>query len=114
MIVTFTSSETGELLMFADVARTLLQALGKETTARGTFTRDEMAPAAAALRQAVARAAADSAATGEAEEEEEEGGPRQEPVITLGQRAWPFIDMLERTGRSGPEAHIVWQAAADF
>jgi len=113
MIVTFISSETGELLMFAGVARTILQALGKETSARGTFTRDEMAPAAAALRQAVARAAAEEDGTAE-DEEEEEKGANKEPVITLGQRAWPFIDMLERTARSGPEAHIVWQAAADF
>ncbi|MDR0776266.1 MAG: DUF1840 domain-containing protein [Azonexus sp.] len=113
MIVTFTSSETGELLMFAAVARTILQVLGKETSARGTFTRDEMAPAAVALRQAVARAAAAEEGVAE-DEEEEEKGANKEPVITLGQRAWPFIDMLERTGRSGPDAHIVWQAAADF
>ncbi|MCL2346121.1 MAG: DUF1840 domain-containing protein [Desulfobulbus sp.] len=112
MIVTFTSSETGELLMFAETARTILQALGKETTARGAFTQGEMASAAAALRQAVARAAAEEG--GGKDEEEEEKGAGKEPVITLGQRAWPFIEMLERTGRSGPKAHIVWQAAADF
>ncbi len=106
MLVTFTSSETGELMMFADVARVLLQALGKETTARGAFTRDEMAPAAASLRQAVARAEAPPVEDGE-----EEG---KEPVVALGQRAWPFIDMLERSARGGPEANIVWKAAADF
>lgn len=113
MIVTFTSSETGQLIMFAEVARVLLQALGKETTARGVFTRDEMAPAAAALRQAVARAAEPPAASGENKEDgESETG--KEPVITLGQRAWPFIDMLERSGRGSRDANIVWQAAADF
>lgn len=106
MLVTFTSSETGELMMFADVARVLLQALGKETTARGAFTRDEMAPAASALRQAVARAEAPPVDDGE------EAG--KEPVVALGQRAWPFIDMLERSARGGPEASIVWKAAADF
>ncbi|MCL2525357.1 MAG: DUF1840 domain-containing protein [Betaproteobacteria bacterium] len=111
MIVTFTSSETGELLMFAETARTILQALDKETTARGTFTQAEMLPAAAALREAVARAAE---APVDEDEEEEEPGAKKEPVITLGQRAWPFIDMLERTARSGPKAHIVWLAAADF
>ena len=55
MLVTFTSSETGELMMFADVARTLLHSVGKETSRRGTFTRDEMLPAAQLLRAAVAR-----------------------------------------------------------
>ena len=34
MLVRFLSSETGEILMFAEAARTLLQAIGKETTAR--------------------------------------------------------------------------------
>lgn len=106
MLVTFTSSETGELMMFSDVARSLLLALGKETTARGTFTRDEMAPAAAALRQAVARVETPPAA--DAEEE------NAEPVVALGQRAWPFIDMLERSARGGPDANIVWKAAAPF
>ncbi|HEX6734126.1 MAG TPA: DUF1840 domain-containing protein [Azonexus sp.] len=108
MLVTFTSSETGELMMFAEVARTLLQALGKETTARGTFTHDEMAPAAAALRQAVARAEAPPV-DDDADDEEQ-----REPVVALGQRAWPFIDMLERSARGGPDANIVWRAAADF
>lgn len=107
MLVTFTSSETGELMMFAEVARVLLQALGKETTARGSFTRDEMAGAAVALRQAVARAEAPPAV----DDGEEEG---QEPVVALGQRAWPFIDMLERSARGGPDANIVWKAKADF
>ncbi|MDR2189381.1 MAG: DUF1840 domain-containing protein [Azonexus sp.] len=111
MIVTFTSSESGQLIMFAEVARTLLQALGKETTVRGVFTRDEMAPAAARLRQAVARAAEPPAAENKADED---GEARQEPVITLGQRAWPFIDMLERSARGKQDANIVWQAAADF
>jgi len=107
MLVTFTSSETGELMMFAEVARVLLQALGKATTARGTLTRDEMAAAADSLRQAVARAEAPPVDKGDDAE-------NKEPVIALGQRAWPFIDMLERSARGGPDANIVWQAASDF
>jgi hypothetical protein len=58
MLVRFLSSETGELLMFAEAARPLLQLLGKETTARGAFTLAEMAPAANVLREAVKRAEA--------------------------------------------------------
>jgi hypothetical protein len=107
MLVTFTSSESGELMMFAEPARILLHAVGKETLARGSFTREEMAAAAQTLRQAVARAAAPPAADGD-----EEGSG--EPVVAIGQRAWPFIDMLERTAKGGSAANIVWQAAADF
>ncbi|WP_153146966.1 DUF1840 domain-containing protein [Dechloromonas sp. H13] len=106
MLVKFLSSETGELMMFADVAGTLLRAVGKETTRRGTFTRDEMLPAAQLLRAAVARGESGAQA-----EEVDEGG---EPPVALGPRAWPLIDMLERSARGDAQANIVWEAAADF
>ncbi len=106
MLVTFVSSETGELLMFADVARQLLQACGKATTAHGAFTVEEMAGAAARLRQAVERGEAPPSAAADGDEDVQ--------PIALGRRAWPFIDMLERTARGGPKANIVWDAAADF
>lgn len=108
MLVTFVSSETGEVLMYAETAKILLDAIGKETTARGTFTQAEMLLAAEALRQAVARAGKPP------EEDEEERDKTKPPVVALGARAWPLIEMLERTGRAGPEANIIWEAAADF
>lgn len=111
MLVQFVSSETGEVLMYADVARVLLQAMGKETTARGAFLPEQMLPAAQALRDAVQRS---EAAQPPAEEDEEEEGKKKEIVVGLRQRAWPLIDMLERTARSGPKANVVWEAAADF
>lgn len=107
MLVTFVSSETGEIMMFAEVAKLLLQAMGKATTARGTFTRDEMPAAAERLRQAIK-----GQETPPPDRENAEG--KLEPVVVLGQRAWPLIDMLERTARGGPKANIVWNAAADF
>lgn len=110
MLVRFMSSETGEILMFAEPARSLLQAIGKATTARGTFTREEMPAAAAALRAAVARAEAPPPA----DDGDEDAWGKAEPVVVLGQRAWPLIDMLERTALGGPKANIVWQASADF
>ena len=109
MLVRFLSSETGEILMFAEAARTLLQAIGKECTARGSFTRDEMAGAARTLRAAVQRAEAPPV-----EDEVDEYGKKKEPVVALGPRAWPLIDMLERSAKGGGHANIVWEAAADF
>lgn len=111
MIVRFDSSETGEVLMFAETARTLLQIVGKECTARGVFTPPEMLPAAARLQAAVAEARRQAEPEADEDEEEKKAKP---PVVSLGQRAWPLIDMLERTARTGPEAHIVWEAAEDF
>lgn len=109
MIVTFTSSETAEVLMFAEVAHVLLETVGKATTARGTFTPEEMPHAAAALREAVKRAGVPPE-----DDDEEQRDKKKEPVISLGQRAWPLIDMLERTGKAGPKASIVWEARSDF
>ncbi len=46
MLVRFVSSETGEVLMYANVAKVLMQAMGKETTARGAFLPAQMLPEA--------------------------------------------------------------------
>jgi Domain of unknown function (DUF1840) len=108
MLVTFTSSETGELMMFADVAGTLLRAIGKDTVRRGAFTRDEMMSAAKLLRNAVAHGEAVAAGRNTDPEEGDEA------PVALGPRAWPLIDMLERTARGNADANIVWEAAADF
>jgi len=110
MLVRFYSSETGTIVMLADTARLLLQAVDKECTARGTFTTEEMAPAAARLRQAAeAKPVAEAGAGDEPPEEED-----KEPPISLGRRAWPLIDMLERTARQGSKGYVTWEAAADF
>jgi hypothetical protein len=108
MLVRFYSSETGEILMFADAAKSLLQAIGKETTARGVFTQAEMAGAAEALRQAV------KATPAPQDDEEEDETGKKPPVVVFSQRAWPLIDMLDRTSRGGPKANIIWEAASDF
>jgi hypothetical protein len=107
MLVRFISSETGELMMFAEVARTLLLAVGKATGRRGTFTREEMLPAAETLRAAVARGSAPPAPRPADDES-------AEAPVSLGPRAWPLIDMLERTARGAADANIVWEATADF
>ncbi len=106
MLVKFLSSETGELLMFSEAAGPLLRAIGKECTARGTFTREQMMPAATLLRQAVAR--------GEGTLPEEDKADGSEKPVAMGARAWPLIDMLERTSQGGAKANIVWEAAAPF
>lgn len=107
MLVKFVSSETGELITFAEVACQILTVIGKECTARGTFTVAEMLPAAAALRRAVEHG--EEPAEREGEEETAEEKP-----IALGRRAWPFIEMLERTARGGERANIIWEAPKDF
>ena len=106
MLVKFLSSETGELIMFSEAAGPLLRAIDKECTARGTVTREQMLPAATLLRQAVAR--------GEGTLPEEDKADGSEKPVAMGARAWPLIDMLERTSKGGTKANIVWEATAPF
>ena len=110
MLIRFYSSETGELLMFSEAAKSLLQMIGKETTARGAFAQPEMQAAADALRAAVQQEA--PAALPDADDDEEH--PAVERPVTLNSRAWPLIDMLERTSRGGAKANIVWEAPNAF
>jgi uracil-DNA glycosylase len=109
MLVRFLSSETGELLMFADAAGDLLRIVGKSTTARGGFVQDEMRAAADALRAAVKRGEQPPTP-----EDDDESIRFLDKPVAMSQRAWPFIDMLERSSKGGAKANIVWQAAADF
>lgn len=109
MLVKFVSSETGEVIMFAETAHQLLAAAGKECTARGVFTPEEMLPAAEALRQAVEQGGKAAPPA-----DEEEGEETKEKPVALGPRAWPLIDMLERTAKRGKKGSIVWEAPANF
>lgn len=105
MLVKFDSNVAGEMLMFADVARRLLTLAGKECSARGVITREQIADIVARLRQAAnADRAAHAGATGD------EDDPN---VVSLGQRAQPFIEFLELTARD-EEGFVLWEAARDF
>lgn len=104
MLVRFDSNVAGEMLMFADVARRLLTLAGKECTARGVITREQIPGIVERLRAA---ATADRAAQAPASDEEDPN------VVSLGRRAQPFIELLELTARRD-EGFILWEAARDF
>lgn len=103
MLVKFESNVAGEMLMFADAARSLLQAAGKECTARGVIRAEEVPEIATRLRRLVD---VDRAAGG--------GGDEADPeAVSLGRRALPFIELLELTARD-QDGFVLWQAPQDF
>lgn len=111
MLVKFISSETGEMVMMAETARPLLQAMGKECSARGVISKGEMLQAVKDLQRFLAaRAGLEPQLT----EEEEAEIPAMARPVGMQQRAWPLINMLNRTAQSRKESHILWEAAADF
>lgn len=113
MLVKFNSSETGEILMFGKVALDLLRLAGKDVEAgQGAFLLAEMLPAAQSLRAAVSEQAEKAASTGDEGDEEVKNDEDEKAAQPgLAQRAWPLIDMLERTARCGDEAaNILWHS----
>ena len=116
MLVKFNSSTSGEMIMFAAHARRLFDAIGKEGTARGVFTTEQLPAAIAALKQAID---ADRAATRQAqaetenaEDDEADDEAREDDPVSLAQRAAPLLRLMEWTLKE--KGFILWQASADF
>ncbi len=103
MLYIFKSEVTGNLIMLQPSAERLLQIIGKDTSARGILLPEQLGAAIAALESALAREDAELKAT--AQSAHAEPAPRAD-VISLRQRAAPFIDMLRRCHKAGKE--IVW------
>jgi hypothetical protein len=121
MLVRFTSSTSGEMIMFAHHAHDLFEVIGKECTARGVFVTEQLSPAIALLQQAVeAQKQVDKQAS-----EELRANPELEPgdagkdaearpgeKITLVQRAHPLIHLMQQTLKE--DGFILWEAERDF
>jgi hypothetical protein len=97
MLVKF-DSKVGGLQMFGDIAVTLLKAMGNSGTVPGALLAQDIPPALERLKSAVA------AAPGK---EGEAAG--EEPKVSLRQRAFPLIDLLERAAKAG--ADVLWDKA---
>ncbi len=131
MLVRLTSSTSGEIIMFAEHVHALFEWIGKETTARGVFTTEQLPEAIARLRHGVEeeraaakrlaeekRANAGKKENKEEEDEDEENGDEDEKekepeeTVSLGQRAQPLINMMDWTLKE--EGFILWEASRDF
>lgn len=99
MMVKFHSLAAGEILMFGDVARRLMELMGKEPAERGVVTVDQLPGAVARLKAAIAedktRRAGQHDEDLPADEPNGEGSTR--PYVNLAQRALPLVELLERS-----------------
>ncbi|MBP0622087.1 DUF1840 domain-containing protein [Cupriavidus consociatus] len=105
MLITFKSHAAQDLIMMKDLAITLLGIIGKRLGERGVITVEELPRAIQKLEAAVADARrshpADTAVEGKSEADEDEDEP-----LHLGQRAYPFLDMLRASQREG--TNVLW------
>lgn len=105
MLVKFHSSTSGEIMMFAETARTLLGVLKKECTSRGVITLEQLPDEIALLRTALER---DPGAGGDVDDSEQGG----ELPIGFRQRATPLLELLQRTLKR--EGYVMWEAPGEF
>lgn len=105
MLVKFHSSTSGEIMMFAETARTLLGVLKKECTSRGVITLEQLPDEIAFLRAAIEGDPGKKSAS-----ESTENG--NELPVGFRQRAIPFLELLQRTlSRDG---YVMWEAPNEF
>ena len=139
MLIRLTSSTSGEVVMFAKHARRLFEIIGKECTASGVFTFEQLPAALARLYQAVdeeklaARLRANEERDGKSPPHDEchaldtldaHDGERdaddgelvierkEKERVSLMQRAQPLIHLMEWTVRE--QGFILWEASQDF
>jgi hypothetical protein len=102
MLITFKSKASGDIPMFAEDAKALLAVVGKEydqsSAPRGIITAKEAPAALEKLRQAADQA--------RVKQREEQDLPEAALTVSLAQRAYPLIAMLERAAKA--DADVVW------
>jgi hypothetical protein len=99
MLYQFKSRQTGTVTMTREVAESMLEIIGKSPGPQGIISVDQMPAAIASLERAVARQGSQAGA----DMKDDEDG---KPVVGLGQRAFPFIEMLKAA--LAAKADVTW------
>ena len=107
-LVVFRSKAAGEIYMFEETAHRMFDIIGKEHTPRGVITAEQIPDALAKLVAAVeAEKSAQAESSRERDEAERRGEPQAaERPITLGQRAYPLIEMLRAAAKR--KVDVTW------
>lgn len=104
MIYDFKSRATGTVTMTGSVAEHILEIIGKAAEPTGIITVAQMPGAVAALKRAIE--ADRHAGAAPAAPEGGKGAEESEQVVSLAQRAYPFIEMLEAAHAAGKD--VTW------
>jgi hypothetical protein len=107
-MIIFRSQAAGDVMMFDDVAKRMMAVMGKEESARGVVTVEQLPDAIARLKAAIARDKALHAG------EQEEDRPETEPIpgggkrayVGFAQRAVPLVELLEYSLKD--EKPVTW------
>jgi hypothetical protein len=103
MLVTFTTDDYGDVIMFGDVALTMLHMMGHTQTVPGAILAADVPAALDRLRAAIAATKDNPPVVDEDQDQEAEG----EPAVSLSNRALPLISLLEAAAKSN--SRVMWE-----
>jgi hypothetical protein len=109
MLIKFSSSASGSITMFGEVAKQLLRAMGLTPRDEGAIKGDDIAQALVRLKAELMKSAAEFPThPGRLDDEEE-----QETAVDLPVRAVPLLEMLglaqEQFEEGKADSYIMWQ-----
>jgi hypothetical protein len=105
-MIVFRSDAAADIMMFDDVAKRMMEIMGREFSTRGIITVEQLPGAIARLRAAVAEdRKAHAGEYDRPELEEVPGGPRR-AYVGLAPRAVPLAEMFEYSLKA--EKPVMW------
>jgi hypothetical protein len=107
MIVTFKTPAYADIVMFGDVAKHMMEIMGKQPTEKGIITVEQLPEAIARLKAAIAEDKAGRAGVAEEDLPEYEASPEgRRPFVALAVRAVPLLEQLEYSLKE--KKPVVW------
>lgn len=103
-MITFKSGVCADVMMFSEVAKQMVEIMGKTLGQRGVITVEQMPDAIARLKQAIAEDRRLRAAPPPENEGDEDDDKRNKVSVT--QRALPLIELLECSLRE--DTAVTW------
>lgn len=96
-IVIFQSAAAGDVIMFGDVARRMMEIMGKDPDDKGIVTVEQLPEAIARLKAAIAEDKVKRAGVQDEDLPQTESTPNggQRAFVSLVQRAVPLLELLE-------------------
>jgi hypothetical protein len=102
MIVTFRSKAHADIMMFGDIAISLLKLMGHSGTVPGALLAEDVPMALEYLRKAVAANKAAVADVSDSVQDDESG----ERIVNLAHRALPLIELLAAAATA--KCDVMW------
>jgi hypothetical protein len=102
MIIEFQGENTGSIIMFGNVATTLLKMMGQSGEPQGAIRQEDIPEALSKLNNALQSVPDDSTDTDKDTEENEDDNS-----VGLKTRAVPLVDMLEECVAKG--GYVMWK-----